>query len=72
MSEREHLVQADRLIDECKERIATQREVIANAVQRGQSIEVVASMLRAFEASLRALEKHRQLVFDRMTDEDLP
>jgi hypothetical protein len=31
MSEREHLAQAERLIAECKNRIARQREVIAKS-----------------------------------------
>jgi hypothetical protein len=56
------LAQAERLITECKNRIARQREVIANAFQTGHDTEVAVSMLRAFEASLQAFEKHRQLV----------
>ena len=56
------LAQAERLITECKNRIARQREVIANAFQTGHDTEVAISMLRAFEASLQAFEKHRQLV----------
>jgi hypothetical protein len=65
MSEREHLAQAERLITECKNRIARQREVIANAFQKGHETEVPISMLRALEASLRAFETHRQLILDR-------
>ena len=61
MRDRE-LAQADRLITECKNRIARQREVIANAFQTGHDTEVAISMLRAFEASLQAFENHRQLV----------
>ena len=56
------LVQAEQLIAECKNRIARQREVIANAFQTGHDTEVAISLLRAFEASLQAFEKHRQLV----------
>jgi hypothetical protein len=56
------LAQAEQLIAECKNRIARQREVIANAFQTGHDTEVAISMLRAFEASLQAFEKHRQLV----------
>jgi hypothetical protein len=56
------LAQAERLITECNNRIARQREVIANAFQIGHDTEVAISMLRAFEASLQAFEKHRQLV----------
>jgi rubrerythrin len=65
MSEREHLAQAERLITECKNRIARRREVIANAFQKGHETEVPVSMLRALEASLRAFETHRQLILDR-------
>jgi hypothetical protein len=56
------LAQAEQLIAECKNRIARQREVIANAFQTGHDTEVAISLLRAFEASLQAFEKHRQLV----------
>ncbi len=65
MSEPEHLSQAERLIAECKNRIARQREVIANAFQKGHDTEVPVSMLRALETSLRAFETHRQLILDR-------
>jgi len=65
MSEREHLAQAERLIAECKNRIARQREVIAKAFQKGHDTEAPLSMLRALEASLRAFETHRQLILDR-------
>ena len=56
------LAQAEQLIAECKNRIARQREVIANAFRTGHDTEVAISMLRAFEANLQAFEKHRQLV----------
>jgi hypothetical protein len=56
------LAQAEQLIAECKNRIARQREVIANAFQTGHDTEVAISLLRAFEASFQTFEKHRQLV----------
>jgi len=56
------LAQAERLTAECKNRIASQREVIANAFQKGHDTDVAVSLLRAFEASLQAFEKHRQLI----------
>jgi hypothetical protein len=65
MSEPEHLSQAERLIAECKNRIARQREVIANAFQKGHDTEVPVSLLRALEGGLRALETHRLLILDR-------
>lgn len=61
----EALAQIDRLIADCKKRIARQREVVATAFQNGQDSEIPVSMLRAFEVSLRAFERHRQLVLDR-------
>jgi hypothetical protein len=36
-----------------------------NAYQKGDETEVAVSMLRAFEASLNAFEKHRQFILDR-------
>ena len=62
---RQALAQVERLIVDCENRIARQREVVASAFQKGGDTEVLVSMLRAFEASLRAFEKHRQLIFDR-------
>ena len=56
------LAQAERLIAECKNRIASQREVIANAFQKGHETDVAVSLLRAFESNLQAFEKHRQLI----------
>jgi hypothetical protein len=65
MRNREPLAQVERHIAECKNHIARQREVIANAFQRGHDTEIAVSMLRALEASLRAFEAHRQLILDR-------
>jgi hypothetical protein len=56
------LAQAERLTAECKNRIANQRKVIADAFQKGHDTHVAVSLLRAFEASLQAFEKHRQLI----------
>jgi hypothetical protein len=57
-----NLAQSERLIAECKNRIASQREVIANAFQKGHETDVAVSLLRAFESNLQAFEKHRQLI----------
>ena len=65
MSESDHLSQVGRLITECKNRIARQREVIANAFQKGHGTEVPVSLLRALEAALRAFETHRQLILEK-------
>jgi hypothetical protein len=73
MKHHEHLDQADRLIADCLNRIARQREVIATEYEAGLATHVAESMLRELEESLRALEKHRQFVVDqekRRTDND--
>ena len=62
---RQALPQVERLIIEGKKRIARQRDVVAAAFQEGRDTEIPVSMLRAFEASLRAFERHRQLIVDR-------
>jgi hypothetical protein len=59
------LPQVERLIIEGKKRIARQRHVVTAAFQEGRDAEIPISMLRAFEASLRAFERHRQLIVDR-------
>jgi hypothetical protein len=61
----EALAQVERLIADCRKRIERQREVVANAFQKGHETEVAVSMLRALEASLNAFEKHRQFIVDR-------
>ena len=50
------------------DRIARQREVITTRYEQGLPTDVAESMLRAFEESLRALEKHRQYTLDRLKD----
>ena len=70
MREPEHLAQVDRLIAECKNRIARQRDVIASAFQKGHATEVPVSMLRVMEASLGAFEGHRLLIVNRQKNAD--
>jgi hypothetical protein len=70
MRHHEHLDQADRLIADCLNRIARQREVIATEYEEGLPTQVAESMLRALEESLRALEKHRQFVIDQVKKAD--
>jgi hypothetical protein len=64
----EHLAQADRLIADCLDRIARQREVIASEHEQGLPTDIAESMLRAFEESLRTFEKHRQYIVNRLND----
>jgi hypothetical protein len=66
MIHHEDLAQADRLIADCTDRIARQREVITTRDEQGLPTDIAESMLRALEESLRALEKHRQYILDRL------
>jgi hypothetical protein len=66
MTHHEDLVEADRLVADCMDRIARQREVIATRYEQGLPVDVAESMLRALEESLRAVEKHRQFIIERL------
>jgi len=63
MTPREHLAEADRLIAECKDRIARQRKIIASAYENGHPA-IPVSLLRVLEENLRSFEKHRQVILD--------
>jgi hypothetical protein len=60
--ERKHLVQADRHITEVKKHILRQRVLVQKTIKTGQPSIEAQSMLEVLQASLRALEKHRQLI----------
>ena len=66
--EREHLVQVDRHIAECKTHIARQREIIQELLQNGRDTELAVSMLHALRGNLRSFERHRALVIERLKD----
>jgi hypothetical protein len=66
--ERKHLVETDRHIAECKEYIAKQRELIERAIQQSRSTEVAEATLEALEVSLRAFERQRRLLLDRLKE----
>ena len=66
MNRHEHLAQVDRHIAECKADIARQREIIQHAVEQGQPADLAEGMLRALEESLRAFERHRQVILERI------
>jgi hypothetical protein len=68
--ERRHLVETDRHIAECETYIAKQRDLIERAIQQGRSTEVAEETLEALEASLRALERQRQRLLDRLKERD--
>jgi len=67
--ERKHLVETDRHIAECKAHIAKQRELIERAIQQGRSTEVAETTLESLETSLRAFERQRQRLLDRLKSE---
>jgi hypothetical protein len=56
MTDHEAMAQIERLIADCENRIARQREVVASAFQKGRDTKIAISMLRALEASLSAFE----------------
>ena len=64
--EREHLVQVDRHIAECKTHIARQRE--KELLRDGRDTELAVSMLHALRGNLRSFERHRALVIERLRD----
>jgi hypothetical protein len=66
IQELEHLAQADWHIAEVKSHIKRQRLRVEHALKTGQPSELVNSMLDAFEASLRAFQKHRELVLNQL------
>jgi hypothetical protein len=64
--QQEHLAQAYRHIAELKSHILRQRVMLKYVLDTGQPSELAESMLHALEESLRAFEKHRQLIFERL------
>jgi hypothetical protein len=66
--ERKHF-EVDRQIAECEAYIAQQRELIERAIQQGRSTEVAEETLDALHASLRAFEKQRRWLLDRLKSE---
>jgi hypothetical protein len=59
-----HLAQADRHIAQVNKRIARQRAIVQAAMDKGQRFQEAESLLHAFEAGRRALEKHRQFILN--------
>ena len=68
--ERKQLVETDRHIAECEAYIAKQRDLIERAIQQGRSTEVAEETLETLEASLRALERQRQRLLDRLKERE--
>jgi hypothetical protein len=68
--ERKHFAEVDRQIAECEAYIAQQRELIERAIQQGRSTEVAEGTLDALQASLRAFEKQRRWLLDRLKERE--
>jgi hypothetical protein len=68
--ERKHLFETDRHIAECEAYIAKQRDLIERAIEQGRSTEVAEETLESLEASLRALERQRQRLLDRLKERE--
>jgi hypothetical protein len=66
--ERAHLAEADRHIAECKAHIAHQRAVIERAIRAGHPTDVAESVLDSLEESLRAFERTRRLIIERLKE----
>ena len=67
-TDRDNELRADRQIAEVHKRIARQRAIVESAIDKGRPSVEAESLLRAFEASRRALEKHRELVLDMLAN----
>jgi hypothetical protein len=63
---RELFAQTDQQVSVLKERIARQREAIKQAKLRGHSTAPAETILHSLHQTLRAFEKRRQQVFERM------
>jgi hypothetical protein len=63
---RDLFAQTDQRISELKERIARQREVIKQAKLRGHSTAAAETIQHTLHQTLRAFEKRRQQIFERM------
>jgi len=68
--ERKHLAEADRHIAECKSHIVRQHEILKKFAGDTHGAELADSMLHALEGSLRALERLRALIMERLHDLD--
>ena len=71
MTHHEDLAEADRLIADCMDRIARQREIITTRYEQGLPTDVAESMLRALEESLRALVRHQILLHAQELEREL-
>jgi len=66
MNGRDLFAQTDQQVSELKERIARQREAIKQAKLRGHSTAAAETIHHTLHQSLRAFEKRRKQIFDRL------
>jgi hypothetical protein len=66
MKRREQLAQIESQIARCEALIAHHHEIIRNAQQKGRDASWAKDTLKALEATLRAFQKHRHLILDRL------
>jgi hypothetical protein len=66
--ERARLAEVDRRIIECKAHIAKQGAVIERAIRAGHPTDAAESVLDSLEESLRAFERTRRLIIDRLKE----
>jgi hypothetical protein len=64
--EQKHLAQANGHMADLTIQIVRQRVIVKYALDTGQPSEIAGSLLRALEESLRAFEKHRELILDQL------
>jgi hypothetical protein len=64
--ELEHLIQADRNIAQAKVHVVRQRQIVLDLLLGGRPREEAGTVLKRLEESLRAFERHRQLILDRL------
>jgi hypothetical protein len=62
----EHLAQVNGHLAQLTVQIVRQRVIVKYALDTDQPSEMAESLLHALEQSLRAFEKHRELVFDQL------
>ena len=64
----DYLAQAERHISIAQERIARQKKIIDELIQRGEETDCATSMLHALETCLHAFAQHREVIFERCND----
>jgi hypothetical protein len=61
----DYIAQAERHITFVQQRIGRQRTIIDELAQTGRETDCAVSMFHALETCLRALEQHRETIFER-------